>query len=70
MKPHRRLPQKSGKNASKKPERFAAAEYEAMKDRVQEMKGGTTGGERGFGEDCGDEGTNRIMGKRVHAIIM
>jgi len=55
----------------KKVKGFTAVEREAMKARVQEMKGGTADGERAvLAKIATMKEPDRGMGKRLHAIVM
>ena len=59
------------KKSNKKATGFTAAEREAMKARVKEMKAGKADGEKALLEQLAKmTGNDRDMGKRIHALVM
>jgi hypothetical protein len=72
MKSAERKPQESAKVTklvSKKPAGFTDEEYAAMKDRVQEFRGGAEGESVVLAKIAEMREPDRALGKRLHAII-
>ncbi len=68
----KKVAQKSAKTTggTKKKEGFTAEERAAMKDRINEMKGGGEGESAVLAKIAGMKEPDRAMAKRVHSIVM